>query len=172
MSKGNRKPQLPPHMQNGMQVPMNVPILGNGQHQRAPHTTIEGVSSPDQIEPMHDAVVVRKIDFTQKYGSFVIPGMGDDAIFCGEVLSVGPGRWSDVMEWLPPVNLEPGDIIIMAGAGMAPLRVHCGTDEVFVFRARDIMLRLTKKAVKEIEEKAKLALEAGDAVPPSPLVLD
>ncbi len=65
-----------------------------------------------QFRPLHDRVVVRRIDADQKTaGGIIIPETAQEKPMEGEVVSVGPGARTERGE-LIATELKPGDRVL------------------------------------------------------------
>ena len=66
------------------------------------------------FRPLHDRVVVRRIDADHKTaGGIIIPDTAQEKPQEGEIVSVGPGVRNDRGE-LVPTELKPGDRVLFA----------------------------------------------------------
>ena len=89
------------------------------------------------IKPLEDRVVVRPLEAEQVTASgLVIPDTAKEKPKEAEVISVGPGRFSEDGERIP-VDLKVGDLVIFSKYGGTELR-YDGQD-FLVLSARDIL---------------------------------
>lgn len=143
-SRNGRHQQAPP-------IQMQVPLIGQGQGQ--PRVPESGLTNANQIEPLHDFIVIRELPMVQMYGSIVMPNAETD-IVKAEVVSIGPGRYSDVMDWRPPIEIKKGDIVFVTGN---TLPMHCGKDNLFMVRYTSLIGKMTDDAAKIYRESIALA---------------
>jgi chaperonin GroES len=89
------------------------------------------------IRPLHDRVVVRRLESERKTASgIVIPDNATEKPDQGEVLAVGTGKLLENGS-VRPMNVAVGDRVLFGKyAGQA---VKLGADEVLVMREDDIM---------------------------------
>lgn len=65
-----------------------------------------------QFRPLHDRVVVRRIDAEEKTaGGIIIPDTAKEKPSQGEVIAVGPGARDDTGK-LIPIDLKAGDTVL------------------------------------------------------------
>ncbi len=65
-----------------------------------------------KIRPLHDRVVVRRVEEeTKTAGGIVLPGSAAEKPSQGEVIAVGPGRVTENGE-IRPLDLKQGDKVI------------------------------------------------------------
>lgn len=69
-----------------------------------------------KFEPLYNAVIVKPIELEHTSGNIIIPDIGNGKNEFGEVLSVGPGAYSQ-MGNLIPTQLKPGDKVILPTMG-------------------------------------------------------
>ena len=78
--------------------------------------TEHSVSSPSEIELIDDRILVRYIepDETTKYGVYLLHSTvaeKQEAVQAGEVINVGPGRFTSSGEREAMMDIQPGDIV-------------------------------------------------------------
>ena len=92
-----------------------------------------------QIKPLHDRVVVRRIDEEERTpGGVIIPDTAKEKPTRGEVLAVGPGR-VEKGERIP-MDLKAGDQVIYGKYSGTPYQV--GDDELIIIKASDILAKI------------------------------
>jgi chaperonin GroES len=75
-----------------------------------------------KIKAVFDAIIVRPIDEgEQTHGSIIIPDMGKEKHIIGDVISVGPGRYSYLNGEKIPVQIKVGDRVILPQMGVTHL---------------------------------------------------
>ena len=90
-----------------------------------------------QIRPLHDRVIVKRLDEEKKTASgIVIPDTAAEKPDQGEVLAVGKGKRSDKGE-LVPLDLKVGDRVLFGKYSGQTVRLK--GDELLVMREEDIM---------------------------------
>lgn len=63
------------------------------------------------ISPLHDRIVIKRIDEQETAGSIIIPDTAKEKTQFGEVVSTGPGKLTSSGE-IKPVTVQKGDRII------------------------------------------------------------
>ena len=90
-----------------------------------------------KIRPLHDRVIVKRLDEEKKTASgIVIPDTAAEKPDQGEVVSVGKGKLTDKGK-LIPVDLKVGDRVLFGKYSGQTVRVK--GDELLVMREEDIM---------------------------------
>ncbi len=90
-----------------------------------------------KLRPLHDRVVVRRIEEEEKTESgLYIPDTAKEKPIQGEVLAVGPGKRLDSGE-VRPVSVKEGDKVVFAK--YAGTEINLGREDVLVMREDDIM---------------------------------
>jgi chaperonin GroES len=90
-----------------------------------------------KIRPLHDRVIVKRIDEERKTASgIVIPDTAAEKPDQGEVLAVGKGKKSDDGK-LIPLDVKVGDKILFGKYSGQTVKVK--GDELLVMREEDIM---------------------------------
>ncbi len=101
------------------------------------------------FRPLHDRVVVRRIEAEQKSaGGIIIPDTAKEKPQEGEVLAVGPGTRDDQGR-LIPLEVKPGDIVLFGKWSGTEVKID--GEELLIMKESDIM------GVLEKEAKAKAA---------------
>ncbi|HET8792138.1 MAG TPA: co-chaperone GroES [Modicisalibacter sp.] len=90
------------------------------------------------IRPLHDRVVVRRVEEEQKTaGGIVLPGNAQEKPTRGEVLAVGNGRILDNGE-VRPLDVKVGDnVIFKEGFGIEKQKID--GEEVLIMSETDIL---------------------------------
>ncbi|MBZ5486878.1 co-chaperone GroES [Halomonas aquamarina] len=91
-----------------------------------------------KIRPLHDRVVVRRVEEEQKTaGGIVLPGNAQEKPTRGEVLAVGNGRILDNGE-VRPLDVNVGDSVIFKdGFGVEKQKID--GEEVLIMSETDIL---------------------------------
>ena len=90
-----------------------------------------------KIRPLHDRVIVKRLDQERKTASgIVIPDNAAEKPDQGEVVAVGPGKKDDNGK-LIPVDLKVGDRVLFGKYSGQSVKVE--GDELLVMREEDIM---------------------------------
>ena len=90
-----------------------------------------------KFRPLHDRVVVRRIDAEEKTkGGIIIPDTAKEKPQEGEVVAVGPGRIDDNGNRVP-IDVAVGDRVIYSKYG--GIEVKFGADDYLVLSARDVL---------------------------------
>ncbi|MBL0898420.1 MAG: co-chaperone GroES [Reyranella sp.] len=95
------------------------------------------------FRPLHDRVVVRRIDAEEKTaGGIIIPDTAKEKPMEGEVLAVGPGA-RDEQGKLVPLDVKAGDRILFGKWSGTEIKLD--GEELLVMKESDIMGVLDKK---------------------------
>lgn len=90
-----------------------------------------------KFRPLHDRVVVKRIDAEQKTaGGIIIPDTAQEKPQQGEVVAVGPGALNERGE-LVAAELKPGDRVLFGK--WSGTEVKIGGDELLIMKESDIM---------------------------------
>jgi chaperonin GroES len=96
------------------------------------------------FRPLHDRVVVRRIDADQKTaGGIIIPDTAQEKPHEGEVVSVGPGVRNDRGE-LIATELKPGDRVLFGKWSGTEVKIN--GEELLIMKESDIMGVIEKHA--------------------------
>ncbi|MCW4153362.1 co-chaperone GroES [Halomonas sp. 18H] len=90
------------------------------------------------IRPLHDRVVIRRVEEEQKTaGGIVLPGSAQEKPTRGEVLAIGNGRILDSGE-TRPLDVKVGDTVIFKdGFGVEKQKVD--GEEVLIMSESDVL---------------------------------
>jgi chaperonin GroES len=95
------------------------------------------------FRPLHDRVVVRRIDADQKTaGGIIIPDTAQEKPQEGEVVSVGPGARNERGE-LVPTELRKGDHILFGKWSGTEVRI--GGEDLLIMKESDVLGVLEKQ---------------------------
>jgi len=73
------------------------------------------------LEALFDAVIVKPIEAEETtYGGIIVPDLGKEKNETGEVIAVGPGRYT-ISGKLLPTQLKTGDIVVLPTMGFTKL---------------------------------------------------
>ena len=92
------------------------------------------------LSPSNDRILIRPIDEgEQTYGNIVIPDMGKEKPEMGEVLSVGPGRQSelDPSKIISVRSCKVGDVVLVPKIGT--LRIDFDGEEYYLAQDREVL---------------------------------
>lgn len=90
-----------------------------------------------KIRPLHDRVIVKRLDNERKTSSgIVIPDNAAEKPDQGEVVAVGPGKKDDNGK-LIAMDLKPGDRVLFGKYSGQSVKVE--GEELLVMREEDIM---------------------------------
>nr|PZN86074.1 MAG: co-chaperone GroES [Pseudomonadota bacterium] len=102
-----------------------------------------------KFRPLHDRVVVRRIEAEEKSaGGIIIPDTAKEKPQQGEVLAVGPGVRDDKGN-IRPLDVKPGDIVLFGKWSGTEVKID--GEELLIMKESDIM------GILEKEAKAKAA---------------
>ena len=98
-----------------------------------------------QFRPLHDRVLVRRLDEEQKTaGGIIIPDTAKEKPMQGEVISVGPGARNDKGE-VAPLDVKAGDRILFGKWSGTEVKID--GEELLIMKESDIMGVLEDTAV-------------------------
>src|SRR5919205_2840478 len=90
-----------------------------------------------QFRPLHDRVVVRRVDAEEKTaGGIIIPDTAKEKPQQGEVLAVGPGKRDDTGKLVPP-DIKAGDQILFGKWSGTEVKVD--GEDLLIMKEDDIM---------------------------------
>jgi len=90
-----------------------------------------------KFRPLHDRVVVKRIDADQKTaGGIIIPDTAQEKPSQGEVIAVGPGGRDEAGK-LTPIDLKVGDVVLFGKWSGTEVKID-GQDLV-IMKESDIM---------------------------------
>jgi chaperonin GroES len=90
-----------------------------------------------KFRPLHDRVVVRRIDAEEKTrGGIIIPDTAKEKPQEGEVIAVGPGGRDETGK-LIPVDLKAGDRVLFGKWSGTEVKVE--GEELLIMKESDIM---------------------------------
>ncbi|MGE3703251.1 MAG: co-chaperone GroES [Hyphomicrobiaceae bacterium] len=106
-----------------------------------------------KFRPLHDRVVVRRVDAEEKTaGGIIIPDTAQEKPQQGEVLAVGPGKRDETGK-LDPLDVKAGDQILFGKWSGTEVKVD--GEDLLIMKENDIM------GVVEGVEKGKSASSSG-----------
>ncbi len=90
-----------------------------------------------KVRPLHDRVIVRRLDEEQKsVGGIIIPDSAKEKPLQGEVLAVGKGKILENGE-VRPLDVKAGDRVIFSK--YAGTEIKLDSEEVLMMREDDIL---------------------------------
>ena len=90
-----------------------------------------------KFRPLHDRVVVRRIDAEEKSaGGIIIPDTAKDKPQQGEVIAVGPGA-RDEDGKLTPLDVKAGDTVLFGKWSGTEVKID--GEELLIMKESDIM---------------------------------
>jgi chaperonin GroES len=90
-----------------------------------------------KFRPLHDRVVVRRIDAEEKTaGGIIIPDTAQEKPSQGEVVAVGPGGRDEAGK-LIPIDLKVGDIVLFGK--WSGTEVKIGGEDLLIMKESDVM---------------------------------
>ena len=94
-----------------------------------------------KLNAKFDAVIVKPLETEETmYGSIVVPDAGKDRNEQGEVISVGPGKYTVTGEFIP-TETKVGDVVILPTMGFTKLQFN--GDELYVGSEQQILATIT-----------------------------
>ena len=96
-----------------------------------------------KFRPLHDRVVVKRIDAEAKSaGGIIIPDTAKEKPQEGTVVAVGPGRWDDDGSKRIPLDVSKGDTVIYSKYGGTEIKYN--GEEYLILSARDVLAVVDK----------------------------
>jgi chaperonin GroES len=90
-----------------------------------------------KFRPLHDRVVVRRIDAEQKSaGGIIIPDTAKEKPQQGEVVAVGPGARDDAGK-LTPLDVKAGDRVLFGKWSGTEVKIN--GEELLIMKESDIL---------------------------------
>ena len=90
-----------------------------------------------KLNAVFDAVIVKPIEENEtRHGSIVIPDMGKEKNLTGEVIAVGPGKYS-ISGTFIPTTLSVGQKVILPQMG--PVKVEIDREDYYVCSENTIL---------------------------------
>ena len=100
-----------------------------------------------KFRPLHDRVVVKRIEEEQKTkGGIIIPDTAKEKPMQGEVLAVGPGARNDKGELVAP-DVKAGDRVLFGKWSGTEVKID--GDELLIMKESDIMGVIDEPAAKK-----------------------
>ncbi len=100
-----------------------------------------------KFRPLHDRVVVRRIDEDDKSaGGIIIPDTAKEKPSQGEIIAVGPGARNDKGE-ITPLDVKKGDLVLFGK--WSGTEVKLDGDDLLIMNESDVMGVLETTAAKK-----------------------
>ena len=91
-----------------------------------------------KLRPLHDRVIVKRLEEERKTASgIVIPDTAAEKPDQGEVLAVGPGRWSDDKGTHAQLDIKVGDTVLYSKYGGTEVTIE--GDDLLILTSRDVL---------------------------------
>ena len=95
------------------------------------------------IKPLEDRIVVKTLEAEQTTASgLVIPDTAKEKPQEGEVLAVGPGRFTEDGDERVPLDISVGDIVVFSKYGGTEVKYD--GQEYLILSARDVLAVIEK----------------------------
>jgi chaperonin GroES len=95
------------------------------------------LEAPMKFRPLHDRVVVRRIEAEEKTkGGIIIPDTAKEKPQEGEVIAVGPGA-RDENGKVTPLDLQPGDRVLFGKWSGTEVRID--GEDLLIMKETDVM---------------------------------
>lgn len=65
------------------------------------------------LRPLHDNVILRRIDPDEKIGSLYVPEIAKEKTHLAEVVAIGPGKLLDSGEWRT-IDIKVGEVVVVS----------------------------------------------------------
>lgn len=88
------------------------------------------------FRPLHDRVLVRRIEDDEKVGSIIIPDTAKEKPQRGEVIAVGTGARGENNEIIP-LDVKKGDKILFGKWSGSEVRIN--NEELLIMKESDIL---------------------------------
>ena len=99
-----------------------------------------------KFRPLHDRVVVRRLDAEEKTkGGIIIPDTAKEKPQEGEVIAVGPGARDETGN-LTPLDLKAGDRVLFGKWSGTEVRIE--GEDLLIIKESDIMGVIEQSGVK------------------------
>jgi chaperonin GroES len=96
------------------------------------------------IKPLHDRVVVRRLEEEERTsGGIIIPDTAKEKPMQGEVVAVGPGARDDDGDRIEP-DVKPGDVVLFGKWSGTEVKID--GEELLIMKESDIMGIIEGKA--------------------------
>ena len=90
-----------------------------------------------KFRPLHDRVVVRRLDAEEKTsGGIIIPDTAKEKPMEGEIIAVGPGARDEQGQLVPP-DVKAGDRVLFGKWSGTEVRIE--GEELLIMKESDIM---------------------------------
>jgi chaperonin GroES len=90
-----------------------------------------------KFRPLHDRVVVKRIDAEEKtLGGIIIPDTAKEKPQQGEVIAIGPGARNEAGQ-IVPLDVAVGDIVLFGK--WSGTEVKIGGEDLLIMKESDIM---------------------------------
>jgi chaperonin GroES len=100
-----------------------------------------------KFRPLHDRVVVRRIDEDEKSaGGIIIPDTAKEKPSQGEIIAVGPGARNDKGE-ITPLDVKKGDLVLFGK--WSGTEVSLDGEDLLIMNESDVMGVLEMTAAKK-----------------------
>jgi len=108
-----------------------------------------------KFRPLHDRVVVRRVDADQKTsGGIIIPDTAQEKPMEGEIVAAGPGARNEAGE-LVPLEVKDGDRILFGKWSGTEVKID--GQELLIMKESDIMGIITGGAASATASRKKAA---------------
>jgi chaperonin GroES len=95
-----------------------------------------------KIRPLHDRVIVKRIEEDQKTkGGIIIPDTAKEKPQMGEVIAAGPGKKTEDGK-LVPIDVKKGDKVLFTKYAGSDIKIE--GEELLIMREEDILGIITK----------------------------
>jgi chaperonin GroES len=95
-----------------------------------------------KIRPLHDRVIVKRIEEDQKTkGGIIIPDTAKEKPQMGEVVAAGPGKKTEEGK-LVPIDVKKGDRVLFTKYAGNDIKIE--GEELLIMREEDILGIITK----------------------------
>ena len=101
-----------------------------------------------KLKALFNAVIVEQIEEDEStYGSIVVPDMGKEKPEMGEVLAIGPGRYTETGQLNAVRSCKVGDVVLVPKIGT--LRIDFEGEEFYIAQDREVLAVVKKESNQE-----------------------
>lgn len=95
-----------------------------------------------KIKALHNHVVIKQDENQeQKYGNIVVADLGKEKPLQGEIVEIGPGRYTETGAFVP-TQLKIGDVVVFPSFGGNKITIE--DVEYIIMKESDLLITLEK----------------------------
>lgn len=94
------------------------------------------------LEALFDAIIVKPLDTDEsRHGNIIVPDLGKEKNYQGEIVAVGPGKYTVTGEFINTV-LQVGNIVILPSMGFTKFEYE--GEEYYIGSENQVLCRISK----------------------------